>query len=365
MMAEETSKEPEREEKRERKFSQEQYEMLLRCQDKEDMKEWNKWRLKNPKQDVLLEGADFSFFYLQNAHLNQLGQYDDQKGKWLEIKNKVYMKGAHCESAQMKSANLSWADLENANFRETRLDNSRLHGARLKDTIGWSAYFQGTNLRDAILEGADLQGAHLEGACISGANLESANFHLAHVDSSTLIWACKVGRKTNLSGVALDIAQIDPETKQLLQYNIRRKNWEEWYKEHTRLKWLVQSFWWMSDYGLQTWRIIVTFFGLALIFALAYWLWPSCVMANDKIGDIRGLWHALYFSVVTMTTLGFGDIAANPDSWGGQTLLMLQVILGYVLLGALVTRFAVLFTAGGPAGKFAGESKRDSGASKK
>ena len=56
-----------------------------------------------------------------------------------------------------------------------------------------------------------------------------------------------------------------------------------------------------------------------------------------------------------MTTLGFGDIAANPDSWTGQTLLMIQVILGYVLLGALVTRFAVLFTAGGPAGKFADE----------
>jgi hypothetical protein len=31
---------------------------------------------------------------------------------------------------------------------------------------------------------------------------------------------------------------------------------------------------------------------------------------------------------------------------------MVQVILGYVLLGALVTRFAVLFSAGGPAGKF-------------
>ncbi|UCC23437.1 MAG: hypothetical protein JSW23_05130, partial [Planctomycetota bacterium] len=46
---------------------------------------------------------------------------------------------------------------------------------------------------------------------------------------------------------------------------------------------------------------------------------------------------------------GFDDIAANPDSWGGQVLLMVQVILGYVLLGALVTRFAVLFTAGGPA----------------
>jgi hypothetical protein len=35
------------------------------------------------------------------------------------------------------------------------------------------------------------------------------------------------------------------------------------------------------------------------------------------------------------------------------------VFIGYVLLGALVTRFAILFTAGGPAGKFADEHKKD------
>ncbi len=31
---------------------------------------------------------------------------------------------------------------------------------------------------------------------------------------------------------------------------------------------------------------------------------------------------------------------------------MVQVFLGYVLLGALVTRLAVLFTSDGPAGSF-------------
>ena len=84
-----------------------------------------------------------------------------------------------------------------------------------------------------------------------------------------------------------------------------------------------------------------------------------CTVKNilESLVYIREFWRALYFSVVTMTTLGFGDIAANPDSWAGQTLLMLQVILGYVLLGALVTRFAVLFTAGGPAGRFADEKR--------
>ena len=65
--------------------------------------------------------------------------------------------------------------------------------------------------------------------------------------------------------------------------------------------------------------------------------------------------RTLYFSIVTMTTLGFGDMYANAQSIWGHILLSVQVILGYVLLGALVTRFAVLFTAGGPAGKFANE----------
>jgi hypothetical protein len=57
---------------------------------------------------------------------------------------------------------------------------------------------------------------------------------------------------------------------------------------------------------------------------------------------LRGL-RAFYFSVVTMTTLGFGDIPANPLSWEGHVLVMIQVFLGYILLAAFVTRMAILF----------------------
>ncbi|GAH07271.1 unnamed protein product, partial [marine sediment metagenome] len=48
------------------------------------------------------------------------------------------------------------------------------------------------------------------------------------------------------------------------------------------------------------------------------------------------------------------------QSFFGHLLLMVQMLLGYVLLGALVARFAVLFRAGGPAGKFAEEKKTQS-----
>jgi hypothetical protein len=58
--------------------------------------------------------------------------------------------------------------------------------------------------------------------------------------------------------------------------------------------------------------------------------------------------RAIYFSIETMTTLGFGDMYANPHSVAGYVILSIQVLMGYVLLGVLVTRFAVLFTGGGP-----------------
>lgn len=212
------------------------------------------------------------------------------------------------------------------------------------------------------------------------AKLQGGDFSMAIVDGSTLIWGCKVDTETNFRGVGLENARIEPETKQLLEYNIRRKSWENWYVDHRRLTWLVKPFWEISDYGLSTKQVIRTFFQFALIFAALYFALGAVDYHFLRVKNCPGIvsdlfvledtqeavpeslvpFRALYFSIVTMTTLGFGDMYANAHSFGrglaGHILLSIQVILGYVLLAALVTRFAVLFTAGGPAGKFA-ESK--------
>ncbi|MFP4056011.1 MAG: potassium channel family protein [Candidatus Brocadiia bacterium] len=174
------------------------------------------------------------------------------------------------------------------------------------------------------------------------------------MDGETLIATDRVDRETDFTGVALDSARVEPGLKQLLEYDIRRKRWREWYGRHRLLALPVWLFWLMCDYGHSTWRILIAFAVLALAFAAAYTLLPQCVVVSAA-GHRHGLvdfGHALYFSVVTMTTLGFGDVYADPRSHLGQFLLSFQVTLGYVLLGALVTRLAVLFTAGGPAAPF-------------
>jgi hypothetical protein len=167
----------------------------------------------------------------------------------------------------------------------------------------------------------------------------------------------------DFTGVGLQSIIADPATRQLLECNVRRKNWENWYRSHRVLTWIVKPFWWISDYGLSTGRIVAVFFVLALAFAALYYVSalafpPGFVnsLLEGKEGAVPG-WlapiRAICYSIVTMTTFGLGGIDVNCQSFWGHVLLTIQTLLGYVLLGALVTRFAVLFTAGGPAGRFA------------
>ncbi len=355
-----------------------------------------------------LGGAQLSRAYFYHANLNgaYLNTADLEGADLTEASLEgAYMRGANLRNANLKAScarradllqsRLEHANLEDADWRGADLSNSHLENAHLVRT-----HLQDANLSGALLQGADLTRAHLEHAnliyahlqntiikythleraFLVEAHLENARFEQAIVDESTLIWHCCVNRHSDFRGVGLDSIRIDTGTKQLLQYNIRRMNWEDWYKQQHRLVRLgVRQFWQISDYGLSTLKIITTFLKWTLIFAVIYYVWgavdfyllavkdhPGIVsdlfVLSDTQEEVSGLlvpFRTLYFSVVTMTTLGFGDMYANAHSFWrglfGSVLLVLQVILGYGLLGALVTRFAVLFTAGGPAAKFSDE----------
>jgi hypothetical protein len=46
----------------------------------------------------------------------------------------------------------------------------------------------------------------------------------------------------------------------------------------------------------------------------------------------------IYYSVVTFTTLGFGDV--KPQTELAAVIVMLEVIIGYVMLGGLISILA-------------------------
>lgn len=108
---------------------------------------------------------------------------------------------------------------------------------------------------------------------------------------------------------------------------------------------------WSSDYGrnLGLWAFWSLFF--ALLFAIAYmpfpsWL-PEWVQAwspqfHQATGTYSGepltFWNSFYFSIVTFTTLGFGDVVA--DNATARFLVTMEVIFGYLMLGGLISIFA-------------------------
>ena len=290
------------------KISQWQYNMLLRCSEKGDLTEWNDWRELNPEAEIWLMGANFKGAYLVEANL----------------------------------------------------ENARLHNANFKNAILMRANLAGALLLYTDLEEAELWNANLAGAELFSSYLQSTKMKFAFLDDKTIISDCLVDKQTDCCGVGLGNIRIDPGTRHLLEYNIRRLNWEEWYKS----KWYrkpVRWFWWVSDYGMSTPRILWTFAIISLLFAVIYYfggiLFPPGLVQNlfmDDCQQIPGLvvpWRAFYLSTLTMTS--FGDIQANPASTIGYVMVVAQVILGYVLLGALITRLGILFTAGGPSAQFA------------
>jgi len=274
------------------------------------------------------------------------------------------------------------------------LEGAKFSSAHLKGVDLWHSYLKKAVFHHVDLRYAKLGLTHLEGAEFKYAKIQGANFPFCIVDGETLFLGCEIDHHTWFYAVGLGMVRIDTRVKELLEYNVRRGKWvgwywgyrggETWWLETTREKRMrviraiprliftfpVRVFWSFSNYGISTWRVIIWFLVLSLLFATiyancAYW-WPLGIVSNLTVEPHLPIWHyflllllrPIYFSVVTMTTLGFGDMYANAQSIWGHILLSLQVILGYVLLGALVTRFAVLFTAGGPAGRFANEKKK-------
>lgn len=347
--------------------SQEQCDMLNRCSGKGDTTEWNDWRNGNPRVEINLERAQFSGINLQGADLRRANLQGanlhkaNLKGAELGQAN---LQGAVLGKADLQDVRLTGADLQGVNLFEADLQGADLWRANLQGADLIYSNLQGAHLRLANLQGANLRRAKLQGTDLSWADLKGTDFNMAAVDGETIIDTRKTDKKTDFTGVGLDNARVEPGVKQLLKYNIRRLGWMKWYKKHPFGRWLVQMFWEISDYGRSTGRIIACFFALAVVFAGVYYVWglidhPGIVdsLFEDQQGPIHpgyvGL-RALYFSVVTMTTLGFGDMHAIARGVWGHVLLMMQVLLGYVLLAALVTRFAVLFTGAGPGAHFPG-----------
>ena len=260
---------------------------------KEGVDAWNAWRKDNP--DV--------FPNLERANL------------WAANLQKANLQGANLREADLRGANLQKAFLSGAN-----LEKANLYGANLEEAIPYRA-----NLQEADLRGADMQGANLEGANLQKANLQGANLQGAR------LMFIKYSRLGLCRGILLEGCFGSPTF-------IRDAKDNEYIEECvSRHKFIYLAWSLSSDCGRSLYRWI----SWSLLFALFFGF--NFFMLGQKHFTINGnlpfdLVSMLYYSIITFTTLGFGDII--PQTHTGATWVVAEVITGYVMLGGLISIMA-------------------------
>lgn len=118
---------------------------------------------------------------------------------------------------------------------------------------------------------------------------------------------------------------------------IAREARDSWYLDAYKRERPKRYFLWniTSNCGRSLFRWSLLSLILILSFSTAYW---GVGQAGFVHKADMSIFSYFYFSVVTITTLGFGDIA--PSSLATQILVVLEVVIGYVMLGGLISIFS-------------------------
>jgi len=284
-----------------------------------------------------LFGKDVCWKHLPEAEQEGYKQLIEQNKAELAGKNLAF---AHLEGAFIGNANLEGADLFHANLKGAYLNSANLEGARLRDgnLDGANlciANLKGANLFSAHLEGANLGNANLEGAILISAHLKGANFSLAKFGDYT-IWNVlfRPDRVTNCLGTRdTDSLKGDPLSVRRIKDLAYAQSFQ--FSNPRLSKLWKYTCGYGHSFGLWlTWCVFFAFY-----FGLLYWVWEISGYGLLHLErSARTFFTPWYFSIVTFTTLGLGDV--TPKCLLGEILVTIEVILGYLALGGLISILA-------------------------
>ena len=298
-----------------------------------------------------LMGADFMFANLRGASLSRanlenavLTHAHLEEVPLMEAHlERANLRNAHLEKtylmeAHLEEADLTGAHLEEACFRDAYLERANLEGAYLKKTFFASAHLEGANLSEANFEGANLSGVNFEGTNLSRANFENADVTDIIYKKQIRLGKMVLWKKNTIKSfknIRVATCYGNPLFKRYAQdmdYLCQFK------KEHKYLYYLWQ---YSSNFGQSLLLWAGWSFLLAILFATVfYFMGTGCFYINPhKVGNLPFDFLTMsYYSIVTFTTLGFGDV--TPITRTAAFLVTFEVIFGYIMLGGLISIFA-------------------------
>jgi uncharacterized protein YjbI with pentapeptide repeats len=312
---------------------------------------WNTWRAENPSVKPVLVGADLSD---ENLGAVNLAEADLTGADLFQTDlEKANLKMAILRDVDLSGAKLSGADLYKVDASGATLIETDLEGVYAAESTFTGCDLRGARLADADLSGADLAAARLTAADLRRANLTRADIRDADLRDADLASAI-LGELTygsfrsmrghyhgirglkSASGNALFVRDArDQDYLDTLERRIEAtpspvgRTWRRfWFRA-----------WGLIDYGRGLARLGTYALTLALAFGVLYSLDMRLGWGLMDYSSSAGSWLSpFYYSIVTYTTLGFGDI--TPKHWIGEIIVVVEVVLGYVTLGMLLSILA-------------------------
>ena len=307
-------------------------------------------------------------------HTEDKNKYIRKLAKWVNEEKSMerfILIGVDLSGATIYFANLSEARLDNANLSGAKLDGADLSGAFFIKASLSGAFLVEANLSKAVLSEANLSEADLTGANLSAALLNEANLTNAYLNWAKLTRAIALYKNNFNEKITLEEKKDAEHYKEsyltVKNYFIQSGLYDDasWaaFRERTLerialaheikpklVKGLLSWLWWktvfkwfgskaislLNGYGERPWRVIISSGLIVTFFSIMYYIF-KCIQSYpmEKLHRL----DYLYFSIVTFTTLGYGDIRPLAAPWARM------VASGEAFIGAFMIALFVLTLA--------------------
>lgn len=312
---------------------------------------WQRWRAAHKVRSLVLTGSDLSEIDLSGCDLSgvDLTECDLYRSN---------LSGSDLKMARLRGADLSHANLDRIDGYKLDLRGAFLTEANAAQADLSEVDLTGVDMRGARLVGSNLTGsdltrarlnhADLSGAILVDSRLDEADFTQANLADVNLTGTHYGGYRTmrgrfygvrgldSAHGNALFVRDAkDQDYLDTLELGIGRMP-DGWRKHLAQAMFRA---WGLIDHGRSLLKVGWYAFIIAGLYGLVYTLDMNLNWGlMDYSSSARSWFTPFYYSIVTYTTLGFGDVTANSAL--GEILVISEVIVGYFTLGLLLSILA-------------------------
>ena len=297
------------------------------------VKRWDTKKGKEIKQKIL----EINFSYGSSRDYRQfLGTVKTSWGK--SSTPKIDLRGIDFSNF----SNLTENEIFSFDFSNCTLTHSDFSNSRFESSLFIHSDILYSDFSSSILNECDFSKTNLTLTDFNNSSLEHANFKDSWLSNVSLenaeLGFVKFNRKTDFHNI--DVSQVEGSSNPLFTSFIRRKHFLKHFKSQNISNKIIFYIWLViSDCGQSFVRWGIVSGIICLLFGLLYSSFPELFTIANERPPTKFTYY--YYSIVTFTTLGFGDIV--PNDIKSEIIITIEVILGYIMLGGLISIFATKF----------------------